>query len=129
MKHILKMLAVSLVAAVVFTGCRSGPVLNIENAPISIQGKHSSNDIGKAIRRAGIGLGWRMNEVKPGHIIGTLSLRSHTAVIDVTYNKDSYSIKYKSSENLNYDGTNIHSNYNGWIKNLDSKIQVQLNLM
>jgi hypothetical protein len=32
------------------------------------------------------------------------------------------------STNLNYDGTNIHRNYNGWITNLDKAIRSQLTL-
>ena len=37
-----------------------------------------------------------------------------------------YSINYKDSTNLDYDGTNIHRNYNGWIANLDRAIKTQL---
>ena len=57
---------------------------------------------------------------------GTLNLRSHTAIVDITYDTRTYSIKYKDSTNLGYDGRNIHSNYNGWIENLDKGIQTQL---
>jgi len=107
-------------------GCRSNPVFNIENAPIEISAKHSSNDIKKAIIRAGAGLGWQMKAKKRGHIVAYLYLRKHVAIVDITYTKKSYNIRYKSSQNLNYDGTNIHKNYNGWVQNLNRQIQVQL---
>ena len=111
---------------VLLAGCRATPVLNIENAPIEIEKKHSSKDIKKAIVRAGVGLGWQMKTKKSGHIVGTLYLRKHVAVINVMYTKKSYSITYKHSENLNYDGTNIHKNYNSWVVNLNRQIQAQL---
>ena len=113
-------------AFLMLAGCRSSPILNIENAPITIEAKHSAKDIKKAIIRAGAGLGWNMKAKKSGHIIGTLYLREHVAIVDIKYSNKSYSITYKSSENLNYDGTNIHKNYNGWVTNLNRQIQAQL---
>jgi len=109
-------------------GCTSNPIYNVQQAPIpSVTDKKlSMEDVSKAIIRAGTGLGWQMRQVKPGHIIGTLNLRRHTAVVDVTYDTKSYSIVYKDSSNLNYDGSNIHRNYNGWIQNLDRAIRSQL---
>ena len=111
---------------VILAGCRSNPVLNIKNAPIQITAKHSANAIKKTIIRAGAGLGWIMKAKKTGHIVGTLIIRKHTAVVDIRYSKKNYSITYKDSTNLNYDGTNIHGNYNGWISNLNRQIQAQL---
>lgn len=111
---------------ILLAGCRANPVFNIENAPIEVSVKHSSKDIKKAIIRAGAGLGWQMKAKKSGHIVGTLFLREHVAVVDIKYTKKSYSITYKSSQNLNYDGINIHKNYNSWVKNLNRQIQAQL---
>jgi|SRR3989344_1458733 len=111
-------------------GCRSNPVYNIEGASV-MTGKTdvSVEDVKKAIIRAGGTLGWSMNPVSPGQIIGTLRLRKHVAVVDIKYNTKTYSIMYKDSTNLDYNGTNIHSNYNGWIQNLDNAIKVQLNTL
>ena len=111
---------------ILLAGCRANPVFNIENAPIEVSVKHSYKDIKKAIIRAGAGLGWQMKAKKSGHIVGTLFLREHVAVVDIKYTKKSYSITYKSSQNLNYDGINIHKNYNSWVKNLNRQIQAQL---
>ena len=44
----------------------------------------------------------------------------------VVYDTKSYSIKYKDSSNLNYDGKSIHKNYNGWVENLDKAIRSNL---
>ena len=37
-----------------------------------------------------------------------------------------YSILYRDSNNLDYDGVNIHSNYNGWVQRLSAEINAQL---
>lgn len=78
-----------------------------------------------------------MEIATPGHIIGTLNLRSHQAVVDIPYNTRVYSILYKSSKNLLRDypvrsrldvvdvAEGIHPNYNGWIENLDNAIRTQ----
>jgi len=53
----------------------------------------------------------------------------HVAVVDVNYSVKSYSIQYKDSTELGYDGGNIHPNYNGWIQNLDKGIRAQLSTL
>lgn len=109
-------------------GCRgSVPIYNVTDASVAASKPNPSLDeVGKAIQRAGAALGWQMKETKPGHMLGTLNLRKHVAVVDVNYSVKSYSIRYKDSTELNYDGSNIHANYNGWIQNLDKGIRAQL---
>jgi hypothetical protein len=46
--------------------------------------------------------------------------------VDIRYDTSSYDITYRDSHNLDYDGEKIHSNYNGWIQNLDDAIQNEL---
>ena len=110
------------------TACRTAPVYNVHNAaiPNTEKAPMTMQDIEAAIVRAGAGLGWNMRPVKPGLITATLNLRSHQAVVDITYDLEDYSIDYKSSINLKYNGTKIHSNYNGWIQNLNNAINAQL---
>jgi len=50
-------------------------------------------------------------------------------VVDVNYGVKFYSILYKDSTELGYDGQNIHPNYNGWIQNLDKGIRAQLSIL
>ena len=83
-------------------------------------------DIEKAIIRAGSTKGWRMTPHGPGLIEGDLRLRGHVAVIDIRYDKEAYSITLKSSENLNYDGSEIHPRYNDWIRRLELEIQKEI---
>jgi hypothetical protein len=116
-------------AAVLFliVACTAAPIQNVEQAPITPT-PASLADVTKAITRAGVGLGWQMKPIAPGKMEGTLLIRDHKAVVDITYDLKTYSIRYKDSTNLNYDGTNIHRNYNGWITNLDKAIRSQLTL-
>ena len=116
-------------AIIMLAGCATPhPVRNINAEPVSGPGGRAASldEVGKAILRAGGTLGWQMQLMEPGYILGTLKLRSHVAIVDIRYTTKNYSIKYKDSTNLNYDGTNIHSNYNGWISNLDRAIKTQL---
>lgn len=125
----MKKIILSGLAVIMLGGCATPhAVRNINAEPVvGPAGRAVSMDeVGKAILRAGGTLGWQMKQVEPGYILGTLKLRSHVAVVDVRYTTQNYSIKYKDSTNLNYDGTNIHSNYNGWISNLDRAIKTQL---
>ncbi|HKA39307.1 MAG TPA: hypothetical protein VKD25_06040 [Burkholderiales bacterium] len=117
-------------ALLLLIGCRGQmPVYNVTSAPVTANRVVSSDEVGKAIIRAGARYGWQMIQKGSGTIEGTLVNREHRAVIDVKYNAKSYSITYKDSEKLDYDGTNIHPNYNGWIQRLDNQIRVELSTM
>lgn len=112
-------------------GCRTSLVYNVEKSPVTLYGDNQATmeQVEKSIFRAGAGLGWKMKTVSPGVMVGTLAVRSHVAVVDITYNTQEYNITYKDSTDLKYDGTNIHSNYNGWVQNLDKAISAQLSTL
>ena len=114
------------VLALFALGCTTKPIYNVTNAPVSTAQQASLDDVRQAIQRAGASLGWQMQPDAPGHMLGTLALRNHVAVVDINYTPRTYSITYKDSTNLDADGKNIHNNYNGWIQNLDRTIQAQL---
>ena len=88
--------------------------------------KLTADQVKLAIQRAGATLGWQIKEVQPFLLEGTLNLRSHMAQVNIPYSAERYSIVYKDSKNLNYDGKNIHSNYNSWVQNLDRAIKAQM---
>lgn len=109
------------------SGCRTAPVYNVENAPVTTTtGNVTQEQVRDAILAAGVSLGWQMKEIGPGQIEGTLYLRDHVAQVDIPYDSNAYSILYKNSSNLRYDGATIHSNYNGWVQRLDRTIQARL---
>jgi hypothetical protein len=109
---------------IALSACRTAPIHNVQNSPVTPTGDEiTMEQVKDAIIRAGSGLGWRMRPVESGHIVGELHLRSHMAKVDITYDTDSYDITYKDSSNLDKKGDKIHSNYNGWVQNLDNAIQ------
>jgi hypothetical protein len=126
----LVLLVTAVIGVVLTTGCRTSPVKNLNNVPINASGA-SMAEISKSIQSAGNGLGWVMKEQYPGLIVGTLHLRDHMAQVEIPYSTTSYSILYKSSSNLKYNASNrtIHSNYNGWISNLDNQIRARLSML
>ena len=130
MNKILKISVITIVVSLTFlSGCRSMrtvPIVNIQNSTIEIDGKYSKGDVKKAIITAIKGQGWGIQSKKGNHIVAVLFLRQITAAIDIRFNKKSYSITYKNSSKLNYNGTKIHRNYNTWIQNLDHRIQTEL---
>ncbi len=130
MKHrLIGVILVSL-ATLFIVGCpHQASVYNVHDASVVVGSGHDLEDVRKAIIRAGSALGWNMKPVEPGKILATLHLRSHMAQVDIPYSKNSYSILYKNSDNLNYKEGKIHSNYNGWIQNLDRGIKTQLTLL
>lgn len=111
---------------VVLAGCRTAPIHDVVAAPVVTSKPVTMEVVQNAIVVAGTQLGWKMEPLNPGTITGTIELRTHRAVVEVTYDTKTYNIKYKDSLNLDYNGTSIHKNYNGWIENLDKAIQVQL---
>lgn len=120
--------ATVLVSAILLVGCKTAPILNVQDAPVTVATgqKATMASVESAIIRAGGSLGWVMKIEKPGLIVGTLSLRTHVAVVEIPFSATTYSIIYRSSVNLEQQGGNIHSNYNGWITNLNQAIQRQL---
>ena len=130
---------------IAIAGCPAVQIVNVKDAPVkTLSGKDLTfQQVTKAIVLAGMGLKWEMVVAEPGHIVGTLNLRSHQAVVDIPYTTKTYSIIYKDSRNLlTYSLTpnngrltgprsspeviGIHSNYNGWIENLDNAIRTQI---
>jgi hypothetical protein len=109
-----------------------GPVYNVTDTSINTgSGNEPTLDqVEKAILSAATSSkpAWSMRVASPGHIVASLHVRSHTAVVDIAYSTKTYSITYNTSTNLKYDAEakTIHSNYNGWIQNLDSAIKGNL---
>lgn len=132
MKIYIKFIPVLLLSVLIASliGCQANPIYNVENAAIVTSlDTLSKNDVRKAIMRAGSSLGWIINKTKSGSLIATLNIRHHMAQVKISYDTKSYSILYKDSINLSYDGINIHKKYRLWILNLDRAIKVQLSAL
>ncbi|MZR32225.1 hypothetical protein [Sneathiella litorea] len=128
-----KFFYVAMVAAlaILVSGCmgRIEPVYNAEANPIPVKLQEGSmENIGTIIQTSAINRGWIVNDVEPGKMKATLHNRTHVAVIEITYTKTDYSINYVSSDDLLYDGSKIHRNYNKWIRTLQNDINKNLNV-
>lgn len=118
------MLAVpALLAAAALGACAR--IQPIQEGSGEFAGRATLAQRGDQIRRAGAALGWRVESLGPGLMRGTLDLRSHQAVVDIPYDTQRFAIRYVNSTNLLYDGTMIHRNYNGWVRNLQNAIVTQ----
>ncbi len=118
----------ALAIAIAVAGCNSMPIQNVSQAPTTTAtGKAlSKEEVRAAIVRAGSGLGWQMTDEGANMLVGSITLRKHAAVIEIPYSANSYSIKYRSSQNLDEKDGSIHKNYNGWIQNLHRSITTRL---
>lgn len=85
----------------------------------------SIDSIDRAIKQAGAKRGWRMMTKKPGHISAVIVVRQHKAEVDILFDRQKFSIKYRDSMNLNYNASRntIHRSYNTWVTNLRNDIQ------
>ena len=65
------------------------------------------------------------------HLFPQLFDHGISCILDITYDTSSFSINYKDSVNLDYDAQEktIHSNYNGWIRNLEKAIRAQVSVL
>ena len=119
-------LALALLTSAV--GCaRAVPIRNVSNEVIPTTGKpRTLDEVSNAILEAGAVLGWTMKDKAPGQLEGTLRLRHHVAIVDIAFTTTNYSITYKDSDKLLYDGTNIHRSYNNWIQHLQTEIAQRL---
>jgi hypothetical protein len=131
--HRLLFLLATLLAASGALAARGGaPIQNYEDLPVvSGSGKPlTAEQVKSAIISGGARVRWSAS-VQPGNIIRlTYSPSSHSAVVDVAYTAETYSIRYANSVNLRYSpegatGT-IHPNYNKWVSNLRQAIEMAL---
>jgi len=135
MKYKISSLLMLCVIMILFSSCRIGQVYNVDQSAINTGSGNEPTleQVEKAILGAATSStpAWSMRVEKPGHIVASLHIRSHAAVVDIAYSTKSYSITYNTSTNLKYDAEDktIHSNYNGWIQNLDTAIKGQLSAL
>lgn len=115
--------------AVILPGCgrKTVPMETLDSTIPA--GSYSRDDLVKTFVRAGYNAGWVITPQEPGVLLGTLTARSHQASVLITYTKKTYHIAYKDSVGLKANGTNIHPNYNRWVRNLDIAIQKELSLL
>lgn len=126
-----KQLAILLLGAVLAAGAqaRSAPIYeparvrltSAQGVPLGAEQVRAAIVSGAAVRH------WQVVAQGPDKV--TLRYEKagkFEAVVDVNYSADGFQVVYVSSNNLEYQrsstGTEIHPNYNRWIKNLELDI-------
>jgi len=118
-----RVLVAVLVAALSVTGCRQAPIYDVNEVKF-VEQRPSLDEVQAAVVRAGESLDWRMVPVAPGHVVADLAFKNkHFVTTDVMFDTVGFSIHYKSTQNLNYDGQYVHPAYNKWVKQLEDAIQ------
>jgi hypothetical protein len=90
-------------------------------------------ELDKVRRAVATGLaakGWQGTLVEPGHAHGVLKRDDWRCEIDVFYDTTKFSIRYASSEHLDYDANKkvIHRNFNRWLVLLRDQINAAMDI-
>lgn len=109
-------------AAFLLTACATAPLINVETSSLNIPGNVTMEQVEKAIYRGASLRNWSVRKLSPGQLEAKIQVRSHTAVVRILHDTKSFSITYKDSNNLDYDGSSIRRNYNRWILKLRNTI-------
>jgi hypothetical protein len=117
-------------SVLMLSACKYGPLMDVEQAPLGAPDSATLEQVEQAIVRAGTGLDWKLKPKGPGVMSAKLIVNGkHIAVVAIAYDRRNFSITYSSSQNLNYriwEGEpRIHPNYNIWVKQLKSAIEVE----
>ena len=97
------------------------PIGNFDNLPATTGGGQAATiqQITEALTAAGAPRGWQVAQVKPGQLVATVNVRNkHTVSLDVSLAPGLYSLRYKNSTNMNYNGVQINPHYNKWVQTL-----------
>ena len=94
----------------------------------------TAEQVQRAILTAARARGWEAQEGFRGQIAARIVVRGRFRVrVDIPYSAHEFSIKYVSSENLDYRptpaGAQIHRNYNKWVATLVNDIKGRLILI
>lgn len=126
----MKKLYILFIAAMtlVLAGCNTTiPVRDYMNQSIPHYGNtpKTMSNVEKSIVKAAVSLGWQAHVIEQGKVEATLFIRSHKLVVEIIHDDKNYSIAYKDSVNLKYDGQKIHRQYANWVNNLINAINAE----
>jgi hypothetical protein len=123
MKVRIPLIAVTLLLA----ACANEPIYNVPThmVPGSAQALPPER-IEAAIIDAGQSRGWKFERTAPGLLRAKQVQPKYSAVVDISFNARSYSIKHISSSGMNEEGGTVHPHYNMWIRNLERDIDTWL---
>ena len=105
----------------------------VDPEPVSVPAGIAAADVAKAIKVGIIRRGWVVTKEEDGLIEATLNVRTHMAKVNIPYSTQQVAIHYVASDNLDYQEKKgvkyIHGNYIKWVRNMQSDIQRELQLL
>jgi hypothetical protein len=126
MRNKFSQLALILTFALLGSACATGRVIEPKAVPIGVA--KTLPQIAKAITAGGADKGWQAKPEGSNRILLTLNSRSYVVRVTVEYSQDEYTVRYKDSENLEYNAekNSIHKKYFHWVRNLEGAINKRL---
>ncbi|MBW8757199.1 MAG: hypothetical protein JF586_06275 [Burkholderiales bacterium] len=96
-------------------------IVTFDGQPLSLDAMR------KAILYGGLTRRWTAVAERPGMLSLQASNGGHLVVVEVTYDAQSYDIRYKSSVDMSYEAAGgksvIHPKYNQWVNDLSTAIR------
>ena len=126
-----KRIALVFVFGLLVASCRQPqPINNVGShaVPIIAQQRLNEEKIGELIVRAAVTNNWSVEPIGTGRYRITTRWREFSAVAEVAYTRQSYSIQLDSSQNLREKSGMIHPRYNEKVNALTIEIDRQLTL-
>lgn len=108
------------------------PIMNLEGKPVPVKvdgSAYSLNEVQTAITSACKLRKWTPVIETDSVVVCSIVVRGrHFAEVEIPFSTESYSILYRSSDNLDYNEKKqrIHRNYNNWVINLARAIDSTL---
>ena len=83
------------------------------------------------IEKTATGLGWQLSDVKTGNFTAKRSWDGdkHNMAVDVLYDAKNFSIRYKDSKAMSYNGRSIHHTYNDMVAILQDTIKTNISTL
>lgn len=109
-------------------GFNTAPVLNVSHVPVAgvPAGVDPTAYVHDAILRAVRSRGWTVAGEAPGVVTATVAKEGISATVDIPFTATDFSIVYRDSTGLKYDGTTVHKRYNHWVDRLRASIAAEL---
>lgn len=87
--------------------------------------------IQSAIEKTARDLQWELSDIKPGSFTAKRhwGATKHNIVVGVVYDRKAFSIRYKDSKNMSFDGSSIHHTYNDMVSTLQDHIKTNVSTL
>lgn len=122
-------LAIASALLIVIAAC-SAPIHKVESKSYGWgpQKGVTMAQVQATVEKTALDWGWLLSNEKPGSFTATKTWGGgkHSAVVDVIYNLKDFTIRYKDSKQLGYNGSTIHKTYNTMVTRLEENIKLNV---